>query len=97
MPSTKKVPTPEKNIEAYLAARVKACGGVHIKLNPAWNIGIPDRLVVLSGGRVIFIELKRPVRGRLSQAQKMWKKRLTALGVENYVAASRAEIDNLLD
>lgn len=90
----------EASIEKYLAARIKALGGVCIKLNPNWYIGIPDRLCVWrdrSGGtRIVFAELKRPKGGRFSVPQKMWKKFLTNAGAEWQVLSTKQEIDALL-
>ena len=40
----------EKAVEAYLRQRVKAAGGIALKLVcPGWT-GVPDRLIVLPGG-----------------------------------------------
>ena len=63
----------EAKVEAYLCERVKELGGLCIKLNPAWYVGIPDRMVLLPGGRIGFAELKRPKGGRLSVKQKAWQ------------------------
>ena len=41
----------EANIEKRLMKSVKAMGGRPIKLNPHWNIGIPDRMILLPGSR----------------------------------------------
>ena len=44
----------ESEIEARLVRGVKALGGVAYKFVSPGNVGVPDRLVVLPGGRVIF-------------------------------------------
>ena len=49
----------EISVENYLKRVVKLAGGRCIKLPAIWYAGIPDRLVLLPGGRVWFIELKR--------------------------------------
>ncbi len=41
--------------------------------------GVPDRIVVMPGGRVYFVELKTET-GKLSRIQKYQLKRLTDLG-----------------
>ena len=48
----------ESEIEARLVRGVKALGGVAYKFVSPGNVGVPDRVVVLPGGRVIFVELK---------------------------------------
>lgn len=75
----------EKEIEAKLVTLVKNRGGLCLKWTcPGWA-GVPDRLVLLPGGRVIFVETKRPRGGVLSARQNWWRRKLTALGFEHHV------------
>ena len=70
----------EKDIERKLRKLVESYGGKCLKwVCPGWS-GVPDRIVLLPGGRVIFVETKRPKGGQLSELQKWWAKRLTDLG-----------------
>lgn len=70
----------EKDIEAKLRKLVESRGGLCLKwVCPGW-VGVPDRIVLLPGGRVIFVETKRPKGGRLSPMQVWWQKKLTRLG-----------------
>ena len=50
----------EKDIETKLRNRVKVLGGRAYKFVSPGNSGVPDRLVVLPGGKIGFAELKRP-------------------------------------
>lgn len=58
----------ESNIEAYLVAQVKACGGEARKVSWVGRRGAPDRLVMLSSGLFVhgkwtnaaWVELKAP-------------------------------------
>ncbi|MBS5783829.1 MAG: VRR-NUC domain-containing protein [Clostridium sp.] len=50
----------ESTIEAYLRDRVKALGGKAYKFVSPGNVGVPDRLVCLPGGRAVFVETKSP-------------------------------------
>lgn len=84
---------PEHKVEAALVRRVTAAGGVAVKMMAVR--GLPDRLVLLPGGRTVFVELKRPKGGRLSPHQKFWIARLQALGVEVAVARNGDDIDAL--
>ena len=70
----------EKEIEAKLCKMVRQHGGLCLKwVCPGWS-GVPDRIIVLPGGRVLFAETKRPKGGRLSPLQKWWLDKLTELG-----------------
>lgn len=70
----------EKEIEGKLRSMVRDHGGMCLKwVCPGWA-GVPDRIVLLPGGRVIFAELKRPKGGRLSERQRWWGRKLRSLG-----------------
>lgn len=86
----------EASIEEYLRVRVDELNGVCIKLPPVGVRGIPDRLVILPQGRVVFVELKRPSGGVISALQHWWQKRLLALGCEHHFVKTRAEVDALI-
>ena len=86
----------EASIEEYLRQRTEGLGGVCIKLSPTGLRGVPDRLIVLSGPRVLFVELKRPTGGVISKLQHWWRDRLSALGCEHHFVKTRAEVDALL-
>jgi len=50
----------EKTIEQKLVREVKALGGLAVKLiSPSYD-GMPDRLVLLPGGKMAFVEVKVP-------------------------------------
>lgn len=50
----------ERDIEAALVARVKDLGGVAEKFTSPNRRAVPDRLVLLPGGRIVFVEVKAP-------------------------------------
>ena len=50
--------TSEKTIEQNLTTRVKKVGGWSIKILSNHISGLPDRLCLFPGGRVVFGELK---------------------------------------
>lgn len=89
--------TKEASIEEYLRGRVERLGGVCIKLSPVGLRGVPDRLMVLPGPRVVFVELKRPKGGVISEHQRWWMRRLVALGCEHRFIKTRAEVAALLE
>ena len=77
--------TLEKDIEKKLRKTVAKYGGHCLKwVCPGWS-GVPDRIVVLPGGRIVFVETKRPEGGKLDELQKWWAKRLIDLGFKHWV------------
>ncbi len=50
----------EKHIEEALVKRVKTLGGLCEKFTSPAKRSVPDRIVTLPGGKVIFVELKAP-------------------------------------
>lgn len=71
----------EDRVEDHLRKLVEAIGGLCLKLNPLWFVGIPDRMLLLPGGRLLFVETKT-IGGRCSTKQKRVHARLQALGFE---------------
>jgi len=88
--------TKERSIEDYLRTETERQGGICVKLSPMGLRGVPDRLIVLPGPRVVFVELKRPKGGVISALQHWWRSRLLALGCEHEFVKTRVEVDALL-
>ena len=86
----------ERTIEQKLAARVKAMGGIAPKLTSPGFDGMPDRLVLLPGGRMGFVELKAP--GRKPRPLQLVRHRLLRrLGFKVYVIDEINQIDSVLE
>ena len=83
----------EKEIEQRLVRMARRHGGLALKwVCPGWA-GVPDRIVLLPGGRVYFIELKRPG-GRTSERQRWWAEKLRDLGFDCYFLLSAEGVQN---
>lgn len=80
---TKNTGLSEREIEAYLVKKVREVlhGRAYKFISPG-NNGVPDRIVVLPGGRIIFVELKREGGGKLSPMQKAQQAKLSLLGCQ---------------
>lgn len=87
----------EKDIEAKLRTRVESLGGRCLKWTcPGWR-GVPDRIVLMPGGRIYFVETKRPRGGELSPMQKKWCKWLTALGFSVWTVWDTADLADFIE
>jgi Holliday junction resolvase len=86
----------EKRIEQHLVSRVKAQGGRAYKWVSPGHSGVPDRIVILPGGRVLAVECKRPG-GKPTRLQELELARLSALGIEAVVVDSIESIDSLME
>ena len=75
----------ERDIERKLRAMVERHDGLCLKwVCPGWS-GVPDRIVLLPGGRALFVELKRSQGGKVSKLQMWWAKRLHQLGFDHWI------------
>jgi len=85
----------EREIEKYLVKRVKELGGMAYKFVSPGNDGVPDRLLLFPGGRIMFVELKAP--GKIpTRLQQMQMEIIRSLGFDVDWASSKADVDVLL-
>lgn len=89
---------PESEIERKLGREIKKLGGLYYKFVSPNLPGVPDRIVIMPGGRVIFVELKTEI-GRLSNIQKWVIEEMRQRGADVRVIkgwpAARAFLDEL--
>lgn len=87
--------TLEKDIETALVRMVKRHGGkCHKWVCPGMD-GAPDRIVLLPGGHVVFVETKRPRGGVRAKLQEKWAEWLNDLGFVHFWVKNRGDIDAL--
>lgn len=85
----------EKLIERKLKSGVEALGGLAIKVTSPAFTGLPDRKVLMPGGRIWYVELKSP--GKKQDArQKFVKAQLEALGFEVWVIDDEQQLHDFL-
>lgn len=86
----------ESVIEVHLVKCITRLGGLALKLVIINLIGFPDRLVLLSAGRILFVELKAP--GQVPRsAQLRWHERLRKLGFRVEVIDSLQQVNWLAE
>lgn len=83
----------EKEIERKLVDLVKRYGGRCEKLVNVGFAGFPDRTLLLPGGKIMFVELKRPKGGRYSALQDKWRDWLRALGFSYWRIKNLEELE----
>ncbi len=86
----------ESSLERKLKRAVERAGGIAAKfVSPGYD-GMPDRLVLLPGGRSAFVEVK--ARGeRPRRLQEARHRRLRALGFRVYVLDREEQIGGIID
>lgn len=85
----------ERDIERALVGMVKRHDGLCLKwVCPGWS-GVPDRIILLPGGRVLFAETKRPKGGEVRKLQEWWHRTLRRLGFTVWVIWTRDDITKL--
>jgi hypothetical protein len=86
----------EKEIEIYLARKIKNKKGIAYKFTSPGNSGVPDRLCLLPNGKIFFVELKSPgKKPRALQVNQITK--ITKLGQRVYVLDSKEKVDEVLE
>ena len=85
----------EKHVEALLVSGVKRMGGLAYKFVSPGNSGVPDRIILMPGGKIYFVELKRE-EGQLTNLQKRQINRIRNLDCQGDVLHGMVEVSNFL-
>lgn len=86
----------EGKIERKLVAEVKKRGGLAVKFVSPGLDGVPDRLVLLPGGKIAFVELKATGKS-MRPLQLRRAKQLIDLGFRVYCVDRTEMIGGVLD
>ena len=86
----------ERYVEQQFVRAVRARGGICAKWVSPGLDGVPDRIVLLPGGRIGFVELKAPgEKPRPLQEARMGQ--LRRLGYKVFVCDRPEQIDGILE
>lgn len=85
----------EKAIERYLVEQAKQNGLLCLKYSNPNMVGYPDRLLVLPGGGVVWVELKSKGR-KPAKIQQIRIAELIGMGHLVKVIDNKADIDELI-
>lgn len=86
----------EKSIEKRLVETLKARGAMVWKFVSPGRQGVPDRIAMMPGGRIAFIELKTES-GRLTPMQETTIREMQKQGLEVYTVYGMKEALALCD
>ena len=87
----------EAAFENKLKRAVEKEGGLFLKWVSPGFTGVPDRIMIMPGGKVIFVEVKRPgVKEGRTPRQKRVASQLEALGCIVLRVSSLEELDEYL-
>ena len=87
----------ESGLEQRMKTEVEAKGGMFLKWTSPGFTGVPDRIALLPGGRILFVEVKRPgVTDGRTPRQKRVAFQLQELGFNVIRAASLEELRDAL-
>ena len=86
----------EKKIESKLVKAVKRSGGMCLKFVSPSFAGVPDRIVLMPGGRMAFVETKTTGKEmRPLQRKRKWK--LEKLGFKVYCLDNEEKIEEIIN
>lgn len=85
----------EKEVEKKLVDGIRKLGGCAYKWVSPGRDGVPDRIVLMPGGRIWFIELKTNA-GRLSPRQEYQLNFLASLGFSTSVLRGAGAVEEFL-
>lgn len=86
----------EQRIEHQLVRQVSKLGGLALKFVSPGMAGVPDRLLLLPGGKAVFVETKAP--GKKPRPLQLHRhEQLRALGFRVFVIDEMKQIREVLD
>lgn len=85
----------ESSIENYLKNQVGKLGGLCLKFISPGQGGVPDRIVILPGGRIVFVELKTRY-GTTSRLQEYVGGKLRTLACDVRTVRGRDQAEELV-
>lgn len=85
----------EKSLEAQLRIKAKNAGALALKFVSPGKAGVPDRIILVPGGKIFFVEMKRPG-GKLRPLQQKVITDIRKLGFDVFVIDSKDGITDFI-
>lgn len=86
----------ERDVEGYLRRQVEKRGGKCYKFIPDTDNGMPDRIIVLPGGILVWVETKNGEDENARLLQRVQHRKLRAMGQRVEIVHTKAQADALL-
>lgn len=86
----------ESELEKRFKTKMKQIGCKAYKFVSPGNAGVPDRIVLIPGGKICFVELKQ-YRKRPRPLQKWVIQQIREMGFEVYIIDSPQKIEELAE
>ncbi len=83
----------EKLIEKKLREGVKKLGGMALKFTSPGTAGVPDRIVLMPGGKIYFAETKSEGK-KLSPQQEVIRAKFKGLGKRVFVVSTLDQLND---
>lgn len=88
--------TPEGKVQAYTKAELEKLGALVRKIRYEGRNGCPDLLVLLPGGVVWFVEVKKDEATGPDPHQAREHERMRNRGANVFVVGSKSQVDSLI-
>jgi len=88
--------TPEGKVQAYAKAELEKLGALVRKIRYEGRNGCPDLLVLLPGGVVWFVEVKKDETAAPDPHQAREHERMQKRGANVFVVGSKSQVDSLI-
>lgn len=88
--------TPEGKVQAYAKAELEKIGALVRKIRYEGRNGCPDLLVLLPGGVVWFVEVKKDDSTGPDPHQAREHERMQKRGANVFIVGNRSQVDNLI-
>lgn len=88
--------TKEGVVQKYAKDRFEALGGLVRKLSYENRVGAPDLLVLLPGGVIWFVEVKKDEKTKPDPHQLREHERMRKRGANVFVVGTKEEVDTLI-
>lgn len=84
-------------MEPKLRDKVKKLGGLAIKFTALGFAGVPDRIILMPGGRIWFVEMKTEGRIKKEGRQSVVQKLIQSLGFSVWVIDTEILLQEFLN